>query len=258
MNNHPNPIQMIPLRSLQVGEHEQRLRYDDEAMTDLIQSIRQEGILQPLIVRPAGDKYLIIEGHRRRYAADCLGLPELPCQVRPDDAAGARRVAFITNFIRANPSPIELALAIGKASESGETALSDIAHALHRSVDWVKRQLALLDWPEDVLAAIHRGQLSVSAAAPLAAIDDETYRKFLLEHACANGATARTTAAWLQQYQATVPMHQAINADPLAAPTPRAPIIPQQPCFGCSTVHRADELSHLPLCVACIRRVRAL
>jgi len=251
-------IRMIPLRSLIVAEHEQRLRYDDEAMTDLLSSIRAEGILQPLIVQQTGDTYTIVEGHRRRHAADILGLPELPCQVLAPDDPRARRIAYVANFIRANPTPIELAVAIGKAAASGDTALEDIARALHRSLDWVKRQLALLEWPEDVLGAVHRGSLSVAAAAPLAQVDDDTYRAFLLEHACANGATARTTAAWLQQYQATVPMTSAITAAPLDGPAPRAPLLPQAPCFACGTVSRADALSHLPLCATCINQIRHL
>ena len=251
-------VKDIPLTLLTTGEHAQRFDYADQAQEDLTHSIRKEGVLQPLIVRPLDHGYLIIDGHRRRQAAADLGLATLPCQIEPGDPQRARRIALITNTLRKDPSPIELAVTIAKAVEEGLQTEEQIAHALGRSTDWVKRQVALLQWPDDVLAAVHRGALSLAAAANLAPIEDDAYRQFLLDHAVNNGATARTTAAWLQQYEASRPMQQAVTAPPLPpGARPPAPI-PTAPCLCCGIPHRTDELSHVPLCAPCITAVRQL
>ena len=251
-------IKDLPLTLLDKGEHEQRFAYDDEEQAELTRSIRLEGILQPLIVRPRGDRYLLVDGHRRYQAAQALGLPTLPCEIHGGDQASARRIALITNILRKNPTPIELAVAITKAVEQGLQSEQEIAHALGRSVDWVKRQVALLQWPDDVLQAIHHGQLSLAAASNLAQVDDDQYRAFLLEHAVTGGATARTTAAWLAQYQASQPMTQAVTAPPLDGRSAPPAQVPTAPCLCCGQVKRTDELSHVPLCPGCITRVRRL
>ena len=251
-------VKDLPLTLLDAGEHEQRFTYEDEEQAELTASIRKEGILIPLLVRPTGERYLVIDGHRRRVAATALGLPTVPCQLQPGDSATARRAALIGNFLRKDPTPIELAVAIAKAVEQGLQSEQEIAHALGRSVDWVKRQVALLQWPDDVLQAIHRGQLSIAAASNLAEVDDDQYRAFLLEHAIHGGATARTTAAWLQQYEASRPMQVAVTAPPLDGRPAPAAQIPTTPCLCCGVPHRTDELSHVPLCAACITAVRQL
>ena len=250
--------QTIPLTNLHVGQHEQRFTYNDDAQADLQSSIAAHGLQIPLIVVPDGDGYLILDGHRRRQALEDLGIREAVCDVRESDPHRNNRTAFIANFLRKDPTPVELATAIARAVAQGVETEEEIARTLHRSLDWVRRQLAMLDWPDDVLAAIHAGRLSIAAASNLAPVTDDTYRAFLLDHAVNNGATARTTAAWLQQWEASRPPAEAVAAEPLPGPDTPRPLAPQTPCFGCGRVHRTDELSHLPLCVPCINRLNAL
>ena len=251
-------IQTISLSSLHAGPHEQRFSYHDDAQEDLQASIAAHGVQIPLIVVPDGDGYLILDGHRRRQALEDLGIREAVCDVRESDPHRNNRTAFIANFLRKDPTPVELATAIARAVAQGVESEEEIARTLHRSLDWVRRQLAMLDWPDDVLAAIHAGHLSIAAASNLAPVTDDTYRAFLLDHAVNNGATARTTAAWLQQWMASRPPAEAVAAEPLAARDMPPRPAPQTPCFGCGRVHRTDELSHLPLCVPCINRLNAL
>ena len=169
------------------------------------------------------------------------------------------RIGALRNVLRLEPANATAKSLLDQAEKKlASEKEEEIARTLHRSLDWVRRQLAMLDWPDDVLAAIHTGRLSIAAASNLAPVTDDTYRAFLLDHAVNNGATARTTAAWLQQWLASRPPAEAVAAAPLPAPdTPRPPA-PQTPCFGCGRVHRTDELSHLPLCVPCINRLNAL
>ncbi len=248
----------IAVRLLDKGEHENRFDYEGPEMEELVASVRLDGVLVPLIVRPVGDRFVVIEGHRRREAALRVGLDAVPCQVQSGDAGLAKRTAFLGNIVRKDLTPVELAVAVAKAVQDGEASVEEFARSMHRSVDWVRRQVALLDWPEDVLQAIHGGSLSVAAAANLAGVGDDAYRGFLLENAVANGATARTTAAWLQAWRATLPVELAVQQPAVAGAAGPGPVIPQAPCLCCGDMLRTDELSHVPLCARCIPRVRRL
>jgi ParB family chromosome partitioning protein len=250
------PLRDIELGLLDVGEHEQRFDYEGPEMDDLVASIRKDGVLVPLIIRPCGERFVVVEGHRRREAAIRAGLVSVPCQVQEGDLALSRRIAFVCNLFRKDPSPVELGVAIARAAADGSASVEELAKGLNRSVDWVKRQVAMMEWPEDVLQAIHGGRLSVAAAANLAAVTDDSYRDFLLGHAVANGATARTTAAWLQQWEAGQPAPVAVTAPPAEGEAHAAPMMPQAPCLCCGGVRRTDELSYVPLCAPCIQRVR--
>jgi len=251
-------VREIELRLLDVAEHEQRFDYEGPEMDDLVASIRRDGILEPLIVRAVGVRYVVVNGHRRRVAAERAGLTAVPCTVEAGDASRARRVGFIVNLFRKDPTPVELAVAIAKAVDSGDAAVEEMASGLHRSVDWVKRQLAMLEWPEDVLQQVHAGRISIAAAANLAAVTDLEYRRFLLDNAVANGATARTTAAWLQAWEAMLPAQDAVQQPPIEGGPVPAPMVPQTPCFCCGIAHRVDELSHVPICTRCLGPVRRL
>jgi ParB family chromosome partitioning protein len=251
-------VREIELGLLDVGEHAQRFDYEGPEMDDLVASIRRDGVLVPLIVRPVQERFVVVEGHRRREAAIRAGLVAVPCQVQDGDLALSRRISFVCNLFRKDPSPVELGVAIARAVADGTASQEELARGLNRSVEWVKRQVAMMDWPDDILRAIHAGGVSVAAAANLALVEDDVYREFLLEHAVGNGATARTTAAWLQEWRAGQPAGVAVTALPVEGSSAPGPMAPQAPCLCCGQVFRTDELSHVPLCPGCIQRVRHL
>lgn len=251
-------IRELPTNQIDIGEFAQRFDYEGDEQEELTASIRTNGVLVPLIVAPEGERYTLVEGHRRLTAARRVGLLTLPCHVLSGDLALSRKIAFVVNICRKDPTPIELAVAVAKAVQDGAASLDELAHGLNRSVDWVKRQVAMMDWPEDVLQLIHAGHLSVAAAANLAQIEDPAYREFLSNHAVNNGATARTTASWLQEWRAGQPAPTAVQADPQSPEPTHPPLMPQAPCLCCGLVHRTDELSHVPLCAPCIQKVRHL
>lgn len=253
-----NPIQEIALNLIDETDYHQRFALDEDRLTELAGSIAKLGLLVPLIVRPQGDRYALIAGRRRRAALLQLGRATATCCILETTEETARQAAIADNLIREEPTPIETAVAIARAVESGDAAVDDIAAAMHRSLDWVRRQLALLEWPDDVQHVIHEGKLSVAAAANLAMVEEPQYRAYLLENAVANGATARTTAAWLQAWRAAIPYEKAVEQPPLRAGPIGQPMVPQAPCIVCGAIFRTDELSHVPVCARDIQRLRHL
>ncbi|MBA7540024.1 Nucleoid occlusion protein [subsurface metagenome] len=249
-------IKNIPVEKIKVGDHALRLEPEDEAIDELAASIRRIGIIVPLVVSLEGDSFLLIAGHRRLAAAKRICLSEVPCIVREAKVAAGVEVSFAENLFRLDLSPVELAAGIKDVLTKDIMDVQALAKVMHRSAHWVNAQVSLLSWPEDVLAAIHSGWLSVSAASNLALITDGLYREFLLRNAADSGATARTTAAWLQAFRAMQPPEAAITAKAVSGESRSTPMVPQAPCLGCGQVHRSDELSHVPMCSQCIQAVR--
>lgn len=250
-------IQEIPIAKIKVGEHEQRLEAIDQDFEGLAASLVRLGVLVPLHVRPLGDQYVVICGHRRFRAAKKIGLERVPCLVLEAEAAKEGEITFAENFFRKDLSPVELACALKDCLDNEIMTVKELAAGFHKKEHWVNSMIAISHWPGDIQEAIHREQLSVSAASNLACVTDESYRAFLVRNAVEQGATARTTAAWLQAWQTMQPPEQAITAEPVAGSAPATPLVPQAPCLCCSQLFEVNMMSHVPVCGGCIQILRA-
>ncbi|MBA7563122.1 Chromosome-partitioning protein Spo0J [subsurface metagenome] len=248
----------IPVEKIKVGEHAQRMEIENEDLDELAASIRRIGIIVPLLVRPEGDLFVVIAGHRRFAAAGRVGLEKIPCCVREDSAAAGTEVSIAENLFRTDLTPIEMAAAIKDILDQGVMDPGELARAMHRSKDWINRMVSILAWPADTLKCVHEGWLSVAAASNLALITDEDYRVFLENNARNSGATARTTSAWLQAFRSMAPPQEAVTREPGPAAAASIPAVPQAPCFVCSEVHRTDALSSVLICTNCINAVRGV
>lgn len=251
-------VQNVPLEKIKVGEYAQRVEVEDEGIVELAESIRRVGMLVPVVVCRRDDCFVLVAGHRRIAAARSAGLQDVPAVVREAEGASAKEVSFAENLFRKDLSPIELAAAIKDCLDQKTLTIDELAAGLHRSCHWVQAQIGLLAWPDEVLEAIHNGKISVTAASNLAMVHDDVYREFLVRQAVENGATARATAAWLQAWRAQAPASEAITREPVPAGERAMPAVPQAPCIVCANVFRTDELSHVPVCVHCIRTIRNL
>lgn len=249
-------IMSVPLEKIKVGEYAQRMEGDDEGVDGLAASIGRVGILNPLVVRGDGDSFVLVAGHRRLAAAKKLGMAAVPAVIRDNERSVDVEISFAENLFRKDLSPLELAGAVKDCIINKVMTVDELAAGLHRSTEWVRRMVSMLDWPAGVLQAIHHEKISVSAGHNLALVSDDSYRGFLVRNAVDSGATARTTAAWLQAWRSMQPMEQAVTAEPGSAESRPTPMVPQAPCLACGQVFRSDELSHVPICAGCIQAIR--
>lgn len=250
-------IKEIPIDQIKVGEHDQRLKGDDDGLDGLAASIGSIGIISPLVVSDKGDYFQLVAGHRRLLAAARAGLSTAPCVILDSDNDRPIEVTFAENYFRKDLTPIELACAIADCIESETLSVEELAKGFYRSENWVRGMVAIKDWPGDVQQAVHNGRLSVSAASNLAVIDDDNYRQFLLETAVDQGATARTTSAWLQGFRSMKPADEAVNVEPAGLSRTQVPQVPSVPCFVCAVVFPMDRVSHVPMCGECITAIRS-
>ena len=247
---------MVDLVRITVGGHSVRDEEDERSLDGLCDSIRRVGLMQPLLVGFAGEGYDLISGHRRWAACVRAGLTKVPCRVHEGSAADVKECVFAENFHRADISPIEQAAAIKDVLEQGTMTEEQVAVTFRRSVEWVKRQVALLSWPADVLEMMHRGQIKVTAASWLAQISDDVYRKFLIDLAVDGGATARSTENWYRGWVASIPMDELEDASVPPDPKYVGPPVAESPCLVCSDLFRPDGMVSVLMCTGCLQSMR--
>jgi ParB family transcriptional regulator, chromosome partitioning protein len=162
---------------LQPGKHQPRRHFDDEALAALADSIRAQGVVQPIVVRSAGcDRYEIVAGERRWRAAKLAGLKNVPVVVRTLDERGAMAVALVENIQRADLNPLEEAEALHKLIEECGLTHEKTAEAVGRSRAHVSNLLRLMDLEPEVQALVRDGRLSLGHAKVLLGVQGERQR----------------------------------------------------------------------------------
>lgn len=157
----------LPIQYLLRGKYQPRREMDKEALNDLANSIRKQGVLQPLIVRPLGDQYEIIAGERRFQAAQLAGLTEVPVIIRDITDETAIAVALIENIQREDLNPIEEAIALDRLIEEFGMTHLQVAEAVGKSRTSVTNLLRLLQLPDEVKKMVANQQLEMGHARTL-------------------------------------------------------------------------------------------
>lgn len=160
-------IHQLDVTRIQRGKYQPRRDIDPAGLEDLASSIRTQGIIQPLIVRPVGDKYEIIAGERRWRAAQLAGMNEVPVIIRhiPDEAAIA--IALIENIQRENLNPIEEAIALQRLIDEFGMTHQQAAEAVGKNRATISNLLRLLALPDEVKTMLERGELEMGHARTL-------------------------------------------------------------------------------------------
>lgn len=161
------PDRMVPIEHVSRNPRNPRRHFDEAELQDLASSISQHGIVQPVVVRPAGDRYEIIAGERRWRAAQLAGLHEIPVIVRDVDDRTALEIAIVENVQRADLNPLEEALGYDQLiAEYGYTQ-NDLGGIIGKSRSHVANSLRLLKLPEPVRDMLASGELSAGHARAL-------------------------------------------------------------------------------------------
>lgn len=162
----------FPLNKLVLQEDNVRSVLPD--VTELADSIRAEGILEPLIAVPAGDgNAMLVAGFRRYHAAQQVGLTKVPVRLITADANRRRRVALIENLQRVDMNPLDKAIHITAMMENEFVEQKDVAKALGVSDGFVSQHLALLRLPKKIQVAVRNGDIELAHARQLTRVKDE-------------------------------------------------------------------------------------
>ncbi|HQV15242.1 MAG TPA: ParB/RepB/Spo0J family partition protein, partial [Denitromonas sp.] len=165
-------LQMLPVGALQPGKYQPRTRMDPGSLEELAASIKAQGVMQPILVRPVGpDRYEIIAGERRWRASQIAGLDTAPCLVReiPDEAALA--MSLIENIQRENLNPLEEAAGIQRLIDEFEMTHQQAADAVGRSRPAASNLLRLLQLASPVQELLMAGDIDMGHARALLPLD---------------------------------------------------------------------------------------
>jgi len=182
----------LPIEAIHPNPRQPRRRFEPEATTGLAASIRLQGVLQPVVVRPRAEGgYELVAGERRWRAAREAGIPTLPALVRVADDRDALLLGLVENVARENLSAVEEARAYASLIDEFELSLGDVAERVGRSKASVSNRVRLLDLPEEVLWMLARGELTEGHARAVLALPDDAARTRLAKRVARDGMTVR-------------------------------------------------------------------
>jgi ParB family chromosome partitioning protein len=189
VNQHQSELQKLPIELLQPGKYQPRKDMSAEALEDLSSSIKSQGIIQPIVVRPINENngiksYEIIAGERRWRAAQLAEIDLVPCIIKdvPDESAVA--IALIENIQREDLNAMEEAVALDRLLKEFELTHQEVANAVGKSRAAVSNLLRLNSLNEDVKTLLEHGDIEMGHARALLALEDDLQT-----------TTARTVAA---------------------------------------------------------------
>lgn len=164
-------LRLLPIEALQRGCYQPRQQFDAQALSELADSIRLHGVVQPIVVRPcANGRYEILAGERRWRAAQQAGLYQVPVLVREVDDQAALALALIENIQREDLNPLEEAQALARLIDEFQLTHQQAAQAVGRSRAAVSNLLRLLELVPEVQQALLQGQLDMGHARALLAL----------------------------------------------------------------------------------------
>ncbi|MDX1348500.1 MAG: ParB/RepB/Spo0J family partition protein [Thiomicrorhabdus chilensis] len=192
-------IEKLPVNQLQAGVYQPRQQFESSALQELADSIRVQGVVQPIIVRPLdNDQYEIIAGERRWRAAQLAGLDKVPVVVRQADSQATLAMALIENIQREDLNPIETAIGLKRLLKEFELTQQEVADAVGRSRAAVSNLLRLLKLPQAIQQALHDGEISMGHARAIISLPEEKQLE-LVEKAKLKGWSVREMEEAVQQ-----------------------------------------------------------
>lgn len=188
-------IHTLRLTEIEPNKAQPRKNFDEDAIRGLAESIREHGLIQPIVVRPMpnGITYRIIAGERRWRACRVLGMSEIPVIIRDSDEFEAAQLAVIENVQRADLNPVEEAIAYRTLMEKYDMTQDSLAAAMGKSRSYIANLTRLLSLPEKALESLGEGEITVGHAKALMAVTDEEKLLSALETVISDKLNVRQT-----------------------------------------------------------------
>ena len=171
----------VDLDKLKAREDQPRKNFDDDSLEELANSIKADGVIQPIVVRKVGDKYEIIAGERRFRASKLAGLEKVPVVVKNVTDRKARELALVENIQREDLNPIEEAISLKTLMEEYKLTQQELSDRVGKSRSYIANNLRLLNLSDYIKEYLIRGELSPSQGRTLLSLETEEERKKYLD-----------------------------------------------------------------------------
>ena len=233
-----------------------RLDINPEAVTELARSISEIGLLQPVVLQERGGRYEIIAGHRRFLAHKQLELSTIKARLvdlSDQDVIIARATE---NLARVDLTPMEEATIYSDLVTIHEMTLEQIGQKMGKTPGTIKRRLDLLKMPPVLQAAVHKGQISMSAAEELWPIASQTDLEYYLLFAVENGCTKEVARGWCKQWKDSQRRIEAPGVEGGGGLSPYEPRPIYTACDLCQGPGEMDKMVRLAICQDCYKLIK--
>jgi ParB family chromosome partitioning protein len=232
-DDRPN-LRVVPIDEIRPNPNQPREAFDEGELAALADSIRQHGILAPLVVRRSDGHYVLIAGERRWRASARAGLTQVPVIVREADAASQQlELALVENLLRTDLDPIEAARGYQKLIDQYGYTQDEVAQRVGKDRSTVANALRLLKLPEFVLVALRERKLTAGHARALLAVNDTAALQEVVSQILTDDWSVRATEQWVARWLK--------RGEQKKTPTP-----PSKPVFEYATRTLTDAL-HAPV-----------
>ena len=206
-------LRHIPIDLIQRGKYQPRTDMHEEALQELADSIKVQGVMQPIVVRPleGGDRFEIIAGERRWRATHIAGLDTIPAVIRLVGDESAIAMALIENIQRENLNPIEEAMALKRLQEEFSLTQQEVAEAVGKSRTTVTNLLRLMSLNHDVRVMLERGDIEMGHAKALLGLQPEQ-QSDASKAVAGKGLSVRQTEALVRKLLENKPLQQQESA----------------------------------------------
>lgn len=226
-----NTVQEIFTDLIDDPQDAMRSELDREGLFELAANIKQNGLINPITVRPVGARFEVVAGHRRLAASRIVGNIKIQCVVRELDDNKAFEVMAAENLERADVDPVDEAIFITKYMDKTGKSDKEVAASLKRSIAYVRSRLVVGEMPEYMQTYLKQGQLKLGVALVLMEITDEQTREVWTGLAVRDGANVAQAEYWLMDWKRqTLP--GGIRSD--TPPEGFVPGVPQPVLFECA------------------------
>ena len=199
-----NSVATIPLSHIVANPFQPRHEFEDEALSELAESILIHGVIQPITVRKVGsEKYELISGERRTRASIIAGLERIPAYVRLANDQEMLEMALIENIQREDLNAIEISLSYKRLLDECGLRQEELGDRVGKKRSTVNNYLRLLKLPEGIQSSLRRNEISMGHARALITIEDPKVQDYICKRAVAEGLSVRKVEELVKEYQST-------------------------------------------------------
>lgn len=195
-----NSMREIKVENILPNPYQPRTNWDDEKLTELADSIKANGIVQPIVVRPMGGSYELIAGERRLRGAKLAGLESVPALIRQASDEQLLELALVENIHRSDLNPIERALAYRKYLDTFSLTQAQAAHKLGEDRSVIANYMRLIDLPQDIKQMLINGELSMGHARAILSLPSDDLKCKLAKRAMAGRLSVREVERLVRHY----------------------------------------------------------
>lgn len=251
-------FQEIKLDLIDRPDESARLEISEGELSELKESIKEQGLLQPLVVTPRGDRFEIVAGDRRFLAVRTLGWDLVPCAVRKTDKAEAVILRAVENLQRVDLTPIEEAKIYEGLHTREGMSFAQIGKRVGKSPGPVERRIHMLEMPENFQWALHAKQISMTVAEVLVDTPDPSRRNYFLEMAVEHGITKAVAKLWVEDEKKRLrtEAESKSGGSPARVALKDTPVY--VPCDLCQAAVDIKNAVHLGVCPVCLKKLEDL